>query len=34
MSKVNQKNLKDLYDKTDKKLIDGAFAGAYVKSIK
>lgn len=31
---VDQKNLKDLYDKTDKEIIDGAFAGAYVKAYK
>lgn len=31
---VDQKKLNDLYDKTDKEIIDGAFAGAYVKAIK
>jgi SAM-dependent methyltransferase len=31
---VAQKNLYDLYDTTDKELIDGAFAGAYVKAVK
>jgi ubiquinone/menaquinone biosynthesis C-methylase UbiE len=31
---VSQKNLQDLYNKTDKELIDGAFAGAYVKAVK
>jgi SAM-dependent methyltransferase len=31
---VDQKNLRDLYDRIDKEIIDGAFAGAYVKAIK
>lgn len=31
---VNEKKLRDLYDKIDKDMIDGAFAGAYVKAVK
>ncbi|MDF2673461.1 MAG: arsenite S-adenosylmethyltransferase [Clostridiales bacterium] len=31
---VNEKKLNDLYENMDKNMIDGAFAGAYVKAIK
>lgn len=31
---VDQKNLKNLYDNIDKELVDGAFAGTYVKAVK